>query len=506
VRSDSQQIVQRLWSYCNILRDDGLSYPDYVEQLTYLLFLKMAHEQDIATSGREPLIPPAFNWQTLVTRSGEDLREHYVATLNELGKCNGMIGIIFRNAESKIRDPAKLRLLIVDLIDQRNWSALDIDVKGDAYEGLLEKNAQDTKSGAGQYFTPRPLVRAIVECIQPEIGKTVMDPACGTGGFLLAAHEYLRKTNPRLDQRQEKHLRLEALRGVELVDAVTRLGSMNLLLHGIGPVGQDGEPPIVTNDSISRIPERKFDFVITNPPFGKKSSISVVTGKHDRGEQTLSVLRPDFWVSTSNKELNFVQHVAQLLAERGRAAIVVPDGVLSTGGVGEVVRRQLLAEFDVHTLLRLPTGIFYATGVNANVLFFDRIPASEHRTNAGRKLWVYDLRTNMRFTLVSNRIKRSDLDEFVRCYCPGARHERQESWSAEAPNGRWRSFKVSEILKRDKCSLDVSWIEDEQQTNYRGAEALDDLAEQITQDLEAALVQLAELASGSKGKYDSKDN
>lgn len=491
---DSRKIVQRLWSYCSILRDDGLSYPDYVEQLTYLLFLKMAHEQTQDAPRDRPIVPARFGWQTLVARTGEDLHRHYSAILAHLGGAEGMLGIIFRGAENKIRDPAKLRLLIVDLIDQRNWSALEADVKGDAYEGLLDKNAQDTKSGAGQYFTPRPLVQAIVECIRPQAGEVIFDPACGTGGFLLAAHDYVRKANPGMTARQRHHLRFKAIRGTELVAAVTRLGAMNLLLHGIGPSEDEGEPPIRTMDSLADSSEARYDVVLTNPPFGKKSSVTVRTDRSARGgSNALTLYRPDFWVSTSNKELNFVQHVASVLRGGGRAAVVVPDGVLSSGGPGEAVRRHLLEAFDVHTLLRLPTGIFYATGVNANVLFFDKPRHSLNALSRHNDLWVFDLRTHMHFTLVGNRLQRADLDEFVACYNAADRSNRQSTWSATNPQGRWRVFDRAAILADPKCRLDLSWMTQTPETTHRGPKALDALTGQIARNLQAALEQLSDL-------------
>jgi type I restriction enzyme M protein len=279
--TSSQQVVQKLWGYCNILRDDGLSYPDYVEQLTYLLFLKMAFEQATASGNRSP-VPKAYDWSSLVKLRGRDQHKHYGDILHELGDGKGMLGLIFRNAENKIRDPAKLSLLINDLIDKENWTALDADIKGDAYEGLLEKNAQDTKSGAGQYFTPRPVIRAMVEVMQPEIGTTICDPACGTCGFLLATHEYLREQHPNPTAAQDAHLRLKAFRGVELVAAVARLGAMNLLLHGIGPLTDDVESPIQNVDSLAGDPGVRFDMVLTNPPFGKKSSVTV---RNERGDK-----------------------------------------------------------------------------------------------------------------------------------------------------------------------------------------------------------------------------
>jgi type I restriction enzyme M protein len=484
-----------LWSYCNILRDDGLSYPDYVEQLTYLLFLKMAQERQISEPQSLPIAPAGFDWASLVVRSGAELHDHYSKVLTNLGEGKGMLGLIFRGAENKIRDPAKLRLLIVDLIDQRNWSALDADVKGDAYEGLLEKNAQDTKSGAGQYFTPRPLVQAVVDCVRPQLGETIHDPACGTGGFLLAAHEFVQRENPDRTEAQERHLRLNAIHGAELVHEVTRLGAMNLLLHGIGSVDGEGVPPIRTGDTLASHPGRTFDVVLTNPPFGK-SSVTVVTDASIRNRGTLTITRPDFWASTSNKQLAFLQHIATILGPRGRAAVVLPDGALSEGGAGETIRRRLMDEFDVHTLLRLPTGIFYATGVTASVLFFDRKAPS--KSSATRRLWIYDLRTNQRFTFVNNRMYRAVLDDFVKCYNPLNRTEREETWSSHTPEGRWRSFAFDELVVRDQCNLDIMWIKDKDLDRYGGDESLDDLSKGILADLRSAMAQFEELLAPSK--------
>ncbi|MDP3937254.1 MAG: class I SAM-dependent DNA methyltransferase, partial [Deltaproteobacteria bacterium] len=430
----SAQIVQKLWSYCNILRDDGLSYQDYIEQLTTLLFLKMADER-ASLEGRENPIPAGYRWADLAApqMEGVKLEAHYRATLETLGKQGGMLGLVFRKAQNKIQDPAKLRQLVVELIGKETWSTMSSDVKGDAYEGLLEKNAQDTKSGAGQYFTPRALIAAIVDCLQPRPGEVVVDPACGTGGFLLAAHDYMAR-HYELDRDQKRHLRYEALRGVELVDGVSRLCAMNLYLHGIGPDDDAHEPPIRTDDALRAEPGAHADVVMTNPPFGKKSSITIVNEEGQADRQAISYNRPDFWTTTSNKQLNFVQHVKSLVKVHGRVAIVVPDNVLFEGGAGETVRRKLLHECEVHTLLRLPTGIFYAQGVKANVLFFDRKPGSE--TPWTKTVWVYDLRTNQHFTLKERPMTRPDLDDFVACYRPGDRHNRAATWSEEAPGGR----------------------------------------------------------------------
>ncbi len=421
--TDRKALVQKLWNYCNILRDDGLSYGDYVEQLTYLLFLKMADEQTRPPFNREPVVPYGLDWQSLLDRDGEELEAHYIKILNDLGKQPGMLGVVFRKAQNRIQDPAKLRRLVVDLIDQERWMVLDADVKGDAYEGLLQKNAEDTKSGAGQYFTPRPLIRAIVDVIRPEPGMTICDPACGTGGFLLAAHDHIARENPLLDPDEKHHLRQDALHGWEIVDNTARLCAMNLLLHGIGAA--DAESPIRVDDALKADPGDRFEVVLTNPPFGRKSSVTVVGADGEAKREDLTVVRDDFWATTSNKQLNFLQHVKTLLTIEGQAAIVVPDNVLFEGGAGETVRRKLLHECDVHTLLRLPTGVFYAQGVKANLLFFDRKPASE--TPWTKELWVYDLRTNQHFTLKENPLRYEHLADFVASYCPEDRTKRQES-------------------------------------------------------------------------------
>jgi len=481
--SASQFIVQRLWNYCNLLRDDGMSYGDYVEQLTYLLFLKMAQERTQPPYNEPSRIPAGFDWPALLKRDGDELEAHYRHTLETLGKEPGMLGVIFRKAQNKIQDPAKLRRLIVDLIDQETWTTLDADVKGDAYEGLLQKNAEDTKSGAGQYFTPRPLIEAIVEVMRPGPGQRICDPACGTGGFLLAAHEYI-ATHAQLDPDQKRFLKHEALHGWEIVDNTARLCVMNLFLHGIG--GDDpGMGPIRVADSLRGDPGERFELVLTNPPFGRKSSVTYRGADGTEEREANSIVRDDFWAATSNKQLNFVQHVKTLLAMQGRAAVVVPDNVLFEGGAGETVRRRLLQECDVHTLLRLPTGIFYAQGVKANVLFFDRKPASPTPWTA--RLWVYDLRTNRDFTLKTKPLVRADLDDFVACYHPENRHVRRET-------ERFHSYTYEELLRRDKLSLDLFWLRDESLENGDALPAPGVLAASIVEDLQAALEQFAAIA------------
>src|SRR6266480_1719354 len=380
----AQQVVQKLWSYCNVLRDDGMSYGDYLEQLTYLLFLKMAHERESYLPEQQQRISRDCNWQSLLQRDGDELETHYRHVLEELGKQPCMLGIIFRKAQNKIQDPAKLRRLIVDLIDRETWTVLGTDVKGDAYEGLLQKNAEDTKSGAGQYFTPRPLIQAIVDVMHPEPGQRICDPACGTGGFLLAAHDYITH-HYQLDPDQKRFLKYNALHGWEIVDNTARLCVMNLFLHGISS-DENGKSPIRVADSLRSHPGEYFDIVLTNPPFGRKSSVTFVNEEGDEEREASVIVRDDFWASTSNKQLNFVQHIKSLLKIHGRAAVVVPDNVLFEGGAGEKIRDNLLRECDVHTLLRLPTGIFYAQGVKANVLFFDRKPPQEKPWT--EELWI----------------------------------------------------------------------------------------------------------------------
>lgn len=484
------EITNKLWNYCNVLLADGMHYSDYVEQLTYLLFLKMADERTKPPYNQDSPIPKKWSWPELLKRDGDELFEQYRRTLEVLGNKSGMLGLIFNKAQNKFQDPAKLRRLVVDLIDKEEWVLMSADVKGDAYEGLLEKNAQDTKSGAGQYFTPRPLIQAIVDVMDPKPGETISDPACGTGGFLLAAHDYIVNQNKHLTKAQTRKLREETFKGWELVNATARLCAMNMLLHGIG--SQEFEP-IEVRDSLAADPGERFDLVLTNPPFGKKGAFTIVGEQGKVSKERDIVERSDFWTTTSNKQLNFVQHVKTLLKQNGRAAVVVPDNVLFEGGAGEVIRRKLLHECDVHTLLRLPTGLFYAQGVKANVLFFDKKPASEKPWT--RKLWIYDMRTNMHFTLKTNRLEREDLDEFVKCYNPENRHSRKATWTEKRnPDGRWRAFDYKDLVARDKASLDIFWLKDESLEESENLPAPDELAAEIVADMEAALEQFREIA------------
>ena len=488
--TDTQQIVNKAWNFAHVLRDDGLSYMAYTEQITFLLFLKMADEQTKPPYNRKAIVPNGLGWPSLLKREGDELERHYRHILEELARKRGMLGEIFKKARQEIQNPATLRRLIVDLIDTESWSSMQADVKGDIYEGLLAKSAAESPKGAGQYFTPRELIKAIVDCVRPQPDDVICDPACGTGGFLLAAHEYVLKHHGKeLDKDQKKHLRASFVYGVDIVPNTARLCIMNLYLHGINA---DPCPVKSGLDSLASDPGERYSVVMTNPPFGKKSSIAIVNHEGELQKEDTAYERQDFWTTTKNKQLNFLQHVKTLLKINGRCAIVVPDNVLFEGGAGETVRRNLLKQFDIHTLLRLPTGIFYAQGVKANVMFFDAKPAREKPWT--KKLWVYDLRTNMHFTLKENPLKRSDLDDFVKCYKPANRHRRKATWTEDNPEGRWRGFNYDELTKRDKANLDIFWLKDKSLEDSEDLPDPDVLAQEIADDLQTALDQFHAIA------------
>ncbi|WP_207208427.1 HsdM family class I SAM-dependent methyltransferase [Nocardioides glacieisoli] len=469
--TDSRVLVDKLWSYCNVLRDDGVGVIEYTEQLTYLLFLKMAHERATRKLNPQQIVPAHYSWQRLLDSEGTELEVVYTEILVGLAQQPGTLGTIFRKAQNRIQDPAKLKRLIVDLIDRENWSASGTDLKGDAYEELLSKGASDKGSGAGQYFTPRDLIAGIVDVIDPQPEDTVVDPACGTGGFLLVAHEHAARSAESLTPTLRAHLRDSFASGFELVDGTARLAAMNLLLHGIGTAA--GDSLIEVRDALIADPGERWSVVLSNPPFGTSSSVPVE--------------RQDFVVTTSNKQLNFVQHIMTILDINGRAAVVLPDNVLFEGGAGETLRRKLLADYDLHTMLRLPTGIFYAQGVKANVLFFDKKPASEQAWTS--RLWVYDLRTNQHFTLKQNPLRRHHLDDFVEAYLPGkARDERVAS-------GRWKSFTYDELIARDKVNLDITWLRDDSLEDVDNLPAPEIIAREIVEDLTAALAEFEAVAA-----------
>jgi len=477
-------LIQKVWNFCHTLRDDGVGYGDYLEQLTYLLFLKMADEYAQDPYNRDTKVPAEYDWKHLKSQTGEPLEAQYLRTLSRLGNQPGMLGAIFFKAQNKISDPAKLSRL-VQMIDAESWVGMDADTKGDLYEGLLQKNAEDTKSGAGQYFTPRALIQAMVECVRPEPMKTIADPACGTGGFFLGAHNWLLGSSAVTTRRQKEFLRNETFFGNEIVASTRRLCLMNLFLHNIGDLVE--EPQVDRADALISDPGKRFDYVLANPPFGKKSSMTITNEEGEEDRDALTYERQDFWETTSNKQLNFLQHIVTILKDTGKAAVVLPDNVLFEGGAGEKIRRKLLETCDVHTILRLPTGIFYAQGVKANVVFFDAKPKDGKIHTKGT--WFYDLRTNKHFTLKTMTLKREDLDDFVACYNPENRHERRES-------ERFKYYAYEELVARDKASLDIFWLKDESLDNLDDLPTPDVLAQEIIEHLESALASFRDVAAG----------
>jgi len=486
-------LVAKLWNYCNVLRDNGLSTIEYVEQLSYLLFLKMADEIANDPFADDPsaaqIVPADHDWKALVSKTGTALEEQYRNTLTELAKHPGTtLGTIFAKAQNRITEPALLQKLAIDLIGAQDWTGTGTDLKGDAYEGLLAKGAEDTKTGAGQYFTPRVLIDAMVEVTRPTLEDTITDPACGTGGFLIAARQYIRK-HYGSDMSREQRVALESnIFGTELVPGTARLAAMNMLLHGIGH--SDGQSLIKVGDALAKKPSRHASLVLANPPFGRKSAITIVgtDGKSER--EDISYDRDDFRASTTNKQLNFLQHIMSLTAINGRAAVVLPDNVLFEGGAGEKIRRRLLQDFDLHTILRLPTGIFYAGGVKANVLFFDKkAPRADGQPHTATT-WVYDLRTAKRFTLKTRPLRRADLQEFVDAYLPGKpRGER-----TEVESGRFKSYSYDELMDRDKVNLDITWLKDPALDDADSNLPPSEIAQAIIDDLKTALSEFAAIA------------
>ncbi len=487
---NTSALIQKVWNFCHTLKDDGVGYGDYLEQLTYLLFLKMAHEYTqppYDAMGRATQVPAGFDWAALRSQTGAPLEAHYLATLHRLGQEGGMLGAIFFKAQNKIQDPAKLARL-VQMIDAESWVGMDADTKGDLYEGLLQKNAEDTKSGAGQYFTPRAVIRAMVECVRPEPGKTIADPACGTGGFFLGACNWLvtqgAGKGQTLNKKQATFLRHNTFFGNEIVPSTRRLCLMNLFLHNVGDLVD--EPSVERADALLTEPPRSFDYVLANPPFGKKSSMTFTNAEGEGDRESLTYERRDFWTTTSNKQLNFLQHIVAMLGARGKAAVVLPDNVLFEGGAGEKIRRKWLETCDVHTILRLPTGIFYAQGVKANVVFFDARPRDGAVQTQG--VWFYDLRTNKHFTLKTRQLAFDDLADFVACYRPENRHQRE-------PSERFRYFSYAELAARDKASLDVFWLKDDSLDNLASLPPPEVLQQEIIDHLEAALAAFRDVAS-----------
>ena len=427
-----QQILSKVWNLATTLAGAGIGFTDYITQLTYLLFLKM-DDENVKIFAEDSAIPEGYRWDDLISLDGHDLIDQYEETLKVLSGQDNLIGTIYTKAQNKIDKPVYLKK-VVTMINEHNWLSMDGDVKGAIYEKILEKNGQDKKSGAGQYFTPRALINAMVDVTMPQIGETVCDPACGTAGFLLAAYDYMKTQSNNEDKL--RFLRENAIFGTDNTALVVTLASMNLYLHGIGT----NRSPIVCDDSLEKTPSHMVDVILANPPFGTRPAGSV------------EINRSDFYVETKNNQLNFLQHIMVMLKANGRAAVVLPDNVLFEGNAGEVIRKKLLSDFNLHTILRLPTGIFYAQGVKANVLFFQK-------GSPTKEIWFYDYRTGIKHTLATNPLQRHHLDDFVKCYNAENIAGRVETFDAETnPNGRWRNFSIDDILKRDKTSLDITWI------------------------------------------------
>ena len=438
-------LTKKVWNMANVLSSAGVGFTDYITQLTYILFLKMDNERE-EIIGIPSTLPEGCRWNDLIKDKngkeiiGEDLINKYEKILDTLKNKDGLVGAIFTKATNKISQASKLETLI-DMVGAENWYLTEGDLKGAIYEEILERNGSDSKSGAGQYFTPRSLIQAMVDVVDPQVTETVADPACGTGGFLLAAFEHMKKqTN---DQKKLTDLKTNKLSGADITPLVVTLASMNLYLHDIG----SETTPIKCMDSLEKQPEHLVDVILANPPFGERPE----------GASDISAMRDDLIVATKNNQLNFLQHMMKMLKPKGRAGIVVPDNVLFEDGAGEKIRKELLANYNLHTILRLPSGIFYANSVKANVLFFEN-------GSPTKEVWFYDYRIGIHHTLKRNKMTRENLQDFVDCYCSSHMQDRKETWSEEEnPNGRWRKFKVEDILARDKTSLDIKWIKDDEE-------------------------------------------
>ncbi len=503
-------IVSKVWSFANVLRDDGVGYGDYLEQITYLLFLKMADELNKPpynkglkfpklknAEGEEIADAETCDWQTLVQKKGLELETFYGQALRSLGSEKGILGQIFVKSQNKIQDPSRL-LKIIDMIGKEEWSMMGADIKGKIYEGLLEKNAMDSSgsSGAGQYFTPRSLIKTMVACLRPKPMKTIIDPACGTGGFFLAAYDFIKEQG--LDKDEKAFLKNQTFYGNEIVAGTRRMCLMNMFLHNIGEI--DGETLISSADALVSDNGIRYDYVLANPPFGKKSSMTISNEEGKQEKQDYVVNRQDFVATTANKQLNFMQHIKTLLKINGEAAVVLPDNVLFEGGAGEIVRKELLKTTELHTILRLPTGIFYAQGVKANVLFFDNRPASKDPWT--KDVWIYDYRSNINHTLKKNPLSMEHLADFIKLYNPENRNKRTETWSEENPEGRWRKFTYAEIIERDKTNLDIFWIKDKSLTDLDNLPDPDVLANEIIENIEAGLNSFKEIMGTLGGDED----
>ncbi|MCM1365168.1 MAG: type I restriction-modification system subunit M [Ruminococcus sp.] len=445
-------LVKKVWDIANVLAAAGVGFTDYITQLTYILFLKMDQEKEELGLGSS--IPVGYKWNDLAELNGTDLVDKYEEILKELQKDNGLIGTIFTKATNKITTPVHLKKVIT-MVSEENWYMMQGDFKGAIYESILEKNGQDKKSGAGQYFTPRSLIKAMVDVTDPRIGETVADPACGTGGFLLAAFEHMKPQSKEIEK--QRFLKNNALFGADNTSLVVTLASMNLYLHDIGT----NASPIVCQDSLTEnYDDKMYDVILANPPFGTRP----------QGSGEVSTVRSDF-IKTSDNQVNFLQHIMSIVKTGGRVAVVLPDNVLTDGNATAKVREKLLKEFNLHTILRLPTGIFYANGVKTNVLFFEKGMPTED-------IWVYDYRTGIKHTLATKPMKREDLEDFVTCYCSGHMSDRMATYDPENnPNGRWRRFSKEEVYARDGLKLDFKWLDLSEKDDRTLSELLQEMKE-----------------------------
>ncbi|GHV25889.1 SAM-dependent DNA methyltransferase [Bacteroidia bacterium] len=490
----TNNLVAKIWSFCDTLRDDGVSYGDYVEQITYLLFLKMADEYSQPPFLRDFHIPPKCDWQYFIGHKEDNLTTDYFNALTVLSQQGGMLGKIFNGAQNKIHDHNKLKKLI-ELINEEQWISESIDIKGEIYESLLQKSAES--SGAGQYFTPRSVIRAMVECIRPNLKEAIWDPSCGTGGFFLGAINYLSQhyTNE-LETGDFKHFfQFDTFKGWEIVPATARLCLMNLFLHGIGDLEET--PDINIEDSLLNPSTKRAKIVLANPPFGKSSSYTI-TNDEKLGKQENFFYREDFWTTTSNKQLAFIQHIFTMLEENGRTAVVIPDNVLFEGGAGEVIRKELLNKTNLHTILRLPTGIFYANGVKSNVLFFEK--RKTKNSPLTKEIWFYDYRTNIHHTLKKQILKYEHLIPFVECYHAKDRNQTKETYSKENPNGRFRKYTYEEIATREKFNFDIFWLKDDSYIDIDSLPEPEILAQEIIDNLESALASFRNVLDGLNKK------
>lgn len=468
IQKSEATLVKKVWDIANVLAAAGVGFTDYITQLTYILFLKMDAEKEELGLGSS--LPEGCKWNDIVELSGDDLIDKYEEILKDLSKVEGLIGTIFTKASNKINSPVHLAK-VLQMVGNENWYMMEGDFKGAIYEAILEKNGQDKKSGAGQYFTPRALIKAMVEVTDPKITETVADPACGTGGFLLAAFEHMKPQSREISK--QNFLKNNALFGADNTALVVTLASMNLYLHDIGT----DKSPIICQDSLLDTSDRMFDVILANPPFGTRP----------QGSVAVDSARPEF-IKTSDNQVNFLQHIMSIVKTGGRVAVVLPDNVLTDGNATAKVREKLLEDFNLHTILRLPTGIFYANGVKTNVLFFEKGEKT-------KDIWVYDYRTGVKHTMATKPMTRADLDDFVNCYCSGHMDDRKATYSEENPNGRWRKFTEEEVYSRDQLKLDFKWLDLTEKDDRTVTELLSEMQDKATA-ISDAVSKLQEILGG----------